>query len=56
MYEYEVMYADDMDVIARFDTEEECDAWIEENCTYKPAPLFEEGSWFYRGEEITWSL
>lgn len=56
MYEYEVMYADDMSVIAGFDTEEECSTWIDENCTYKPDPWYEDGSWFYRGEEVTWSL
>lgn len=56
MYEYEVMYADDMSLIAGFNNEDEIIAWIEENCTNTWSGSWDEDcNWYYNGERIAWS-
>lgn len=56
MYEYEIMYADDMSLIVGFDDVDEADAWIAEHCTYDWGGDWDaDARYYYNGELIEFS-
>lgn len=56
MYEYEIMYADDMSLIVGFNDVDEADAWIAEHCTYDWGGDWDtDARYYYNGELIEFS-
>lgn len=56
MYEYEIMYADDMSLIVGFNNVDEADAWIAEHCTYDWGGDWDtDARYYYNGELIEFS-